>query len=551
MDQMDYLSPAQQGAINDFHQARKQAALERIMARFTGQSADLLSFNEVTEKLHVIGQSEQGLRQIPVASIVGSVARYNDFSRTFLPRLSSDKERWVRVKTAAPHISDLPAIDVYQIGDAYFVLDGNHRVSIARRQGIEYIDARVTEVRTRVPLAPDDQPDELLIKAELAAFFHHTRANELWPEADFHVSVPGQYAHLENHIEVHRYFIEVAEVCELTDKEAVTRWYTEAYQPMIQAIREQGILRYFPGRTETDFYIWLARHQTLLQHELGLEIKPETVARMAEQVQPHRPNRFYQQILDVIVPDKWQSPPRSDSWSEERLLARYSDRLLADILVPLGSGAGLEQALLIARREQAQVLGLAVDLADDSLAEQFTERCRAANITEHLVEETGDLAEKICQRAVLTDLIVLDASPEHGQRNHFPTKLAQTVLQNCDRPLLAVPGTAAEVAHVLLVYEGQRKSQEALFVAAYLAEQWGTALTVLTGGKTGAHAARYLEMHEVKAAFVTDGVTAVSIQQTAAAHNSDLILLSQTSRRQFKNVITPLLEGERPLFICP
>lgn len=547
MAQMDYLSPAQQSAINDFHQARKRAALERILARFTGQSADLLSFDDVTEKLHVIGQTAQGLRQIPVASIVGSVARYNDFSRTFLPRLSSDQDRWVSVKTAAYHISDLPAIDVYQIGDAYFVLDGNHRVSIARRQGLEFIDARVTQVRTRVPLAPDDQPDELLIKAELAAFFDHTRLDELWPEADFLVSVPGQYAHLENHIEVHRYFIEVAEARELTDKEAVTRWYEEAYQPMIQAIREQGILRYFPGRTETDFYIWLARHRTLLQHELGLEIKPETVARMAEQVRPlPKQNRLYRQILDVIVPEKWQSAPRSDSWSEERLLARYSDRLLADILVPLAAGAdaGLDHALLVAQREQAQVLGLAVNLADDGLAQQFAERCQAANVTGHLVEATGDLTEKICQRAVLTDLIVLDG--------RFPARTVQAVLQNSARPVLVVSGAAVEMKRVLLVYEGQQKSQEALFVAAYLAEQWAANLTVLSG-KTGAEfAARYLEMHEASAEFVRGSVTAVSIQQTAATHNNDLILLRCNGRRQFKSVILPLLVGgERPLFICP
>jgi hypothetical protein len=534
-----------QSAIKDFHRARLRANLERILALFTGQSADLLSYREVAEKLHVVGRAEHGLRQIPLAAIVGSVGRYHDFTRTFLPRLSSDRDRWVGVKTAVFHISDLPAITVYKIGEAYFVLDGNHRVSIARREGLEFIDAHVTEVRTRVPLLPGDRPDELLIKAEMAAFFNHTQVDKRWPEADFRVSVPGQYAHLENHLEVHRYFIEMAEERDLTDEEAVARWYTEAYQPMIQAIREQGILRYFPGRTETDFYVWLARHRALLQHELGQEIKPETVARLAEQIRPLPPRSLYQKILDVIVPDKWQSQPGADSWSEERLLARYSDRLLADILVPLPAGdcAGLNQALRVAQREQAQVVGLAIDLADEGMTERFADQCRAANVAGHLVEESGDPAEKICQRAVLTDLIVLDG--------RFPVKLVQAILQNSARPILVVPGAAAEMQRVLLVYEGQRKSQEALFVAAYLAEQWGSALTVLTSGQTGEHAARYLEMHEVKGEFVRGAVTAVSIQQTATDYNNDLILLSYNNRRRFKNVILPLLvDGERPLFIC-
>ncbi|MCP4427362.1 MAG: universal stress protein, partial [Chloroflexi bacterium] len=343
MAQMDFVPQSRQGAINDFHRARLQAALERVLARFTGQSADLLSYEKVAEQLHIVGRAEQGVREIPVAAIVGSVGRYNDFSRTFLPRLESDRDRWVGVKTAVSHISELPAIEVYQIGDAYFVLDGNHRVSIARREGLLFIDAFVIEVQTRVPLSPGDQPDELLIKAEQAAFLAATRLDKRWPAADFGVSVPGQYAHLENHIEVHRYFIEVDEERELTDEEAVDRWYKESYWPMIQAIREQGVLRYFPNRTETDFYVWLARHRALLQHELGLEIKPETIARLAEQAQPSPPRkigRLYQQILDVVVPDKWQSPSRAESWSEERLLARYSDRLLADILVPLAAADG-------------------------------------------------------------------------------------------------------------------------------------------------------------------------------------------------------------------
>jgi hypothetical protein len=203
----------------------------------------------------------------------------------------------------------------------------------------------------------------------------------------------------------------------------------------------------------------------------------------------------------------------------------------------------LDQALLVAQREQAQVLGLAIDLADEGTIDRFDEQCRAANVAGHLVEESGDPAEKICQRAVLTDLIVLDG--------RFPVELHQVLLQNCARPVLAVPGAATEMKRVLLVYEGQRKSQEALFVAAYFAEQWAVNLTVLSSKAAMEFAARYLEMHEVKAEFVTGSATAVSIQQTATTHKSNLILLSHNSRRQFKNVIMPLLvDGERPLFIC-
>ncbi|MCP4424986.1 MAG: hypothetical protein GY803_10870, partial [Chloroflexi bacterium] len=250
-----------------------------------------------------------------------------------------------------------------------------------------------------------------------------------------------------------------------------------------------------------------------------------------------------------VVPDKWQSPSRAESWSEERLLARYSDRLLADILVPLaaadGDWPGLTQALLTAQREQARILALAVGLDDVGMEERFYGRCQEANIGGHLLQEAGDLAEKICQRAVLTDLIALDG--------HFDVNVVQTVLQNCAWPVLIVPGKAANIERVLLAYEGRRRSQEALFVAAYLGEQWGAALTVLTTSDTSEYAARYLAMHEVEAAFVKcAAITAVSIQQTATVCHSDLIILNQNGGRQFKNVIAPLLEpGARSLFICP
>ena len=257
-----------------FHRAHRQAALETLVARLSGQSADLLSYDEIVGKLRVTGQSPAGLQQIPVAAIVGSVGRYQDFTRTFLPRLESDEDRWVAVGSAAPVVGDLPPIDVYKVGDAYFVLDGNHRVSIARRQGVDYIDAQVTEVRTRAPLPPGAKPDGLIIAAEYAAFLEYTRLDVTRPGIDLSVSVPGQYRHLENHIEAHRFELEAGSETEMPLDEAAAHWYDEAYLPLVHAIREQGILRYFPDRTETDFFVWLARHRVELQRQLGWDESP-------------------------------------------------------------------------------------------------------------------------------------------------------------------------------------------------------------------------------------------------------------------------------------
>jgi uncharacterized ParB-like nuclease family protein len=153
-------------ALQDFRRARSRATMQQILARLTGRSADLLSYEEVRQKLKATGAGERKLEEIPLDSIVGSVARYHDFTRSFLPRQDSDESRWTRVRKAMTSSKPMPPIDVYQIGQVYFVLDGNHRVSVARQLGDTHIPAYVTELHTKVALSPDVEPDDLILKAE-------------------------------------------------------------------------------------------------------------------------------------------------------------------------------------------------------------------------------------------------------------------------------------------------------------------------------------------------------------------------------------------------
>jgi hypothetical protein len=75
--------PGKQSAVNDFRQAHQQAALQQIMARLTGRSAELLSYEDVLNKLKLTGRSTRGVQTIPVEAVVGTVGRYTDFTRTF------------------------------------------------------------------------------------------------------------------------------------------------------------------------------------------------------------------------------------------------------------------------------------------------------------------------------------------------------------------------------------------------------------------------------------------------------------------------------------
>jgi hypothetical protein len=142
------ISPGSQkylSALQDFHNARRKASIQEILARLAGRSSELLSYEEVAEKLKLNVRSDAGIHDIPLNAIVGSVGRYSEFTRDFLPLKDEDKQRWARVKAVVddPESPNLPPIEVYKVGEVYFVSDGNHRVSVARQEGSEYIEARV------------------------------------------------------------------------------------------------------------------------------------------------------------------------------------------------------------------------------------------------------------------------------------------------------------------------------------------------------------------------------------------------------------------------
>ncbi len=557
---MNAFSFDRSSALRDFRQAHREAALQQVLARITGKSVELLSYDDVLSKLRLTGRAARGLREIPVDTIVGTVERANDFTRTFLPRKAGDEQRWASLMAFVQKnsLDALPPIEVYQIGSAYFVQDGHHRVSIARQLGIEFVTAYVTEVQTRVALTPDADWNALIRDAEQAAFLEYTHLDQLRPKTDFTVSVPGQYVKLEDHIEVHRYFIEEAEAREMDFEEAVSRWHDEAYRPIADAIHDQGLLSDFPGRTITDFYLWTAEHRLLLQQELGWSISPEAAASsLAESFSARsRPllDRAGRAILNAMIPTGFKSGPAAGQWRKTKVVARYSDRLFADILVPLSaappSWAVIDQALSIARREGGHVHGLHISAEDDeldspavdALRQEFGRRCAAAQVQGSFNLESGSVRDKVSVMAALTDLVVIGLDPA------AQTLSAEVMawMRYCTRPILTVPLVVSNFQHALLAYDGSPKSREALFVAAYLGEQWKTRLTLITVNdprhidsvvQNGAR--RYLELHELSAEYiVVSGNAPQQIMRTIREQACDALLMGSYT-------YAPLLESMR------
>jgi len=266
-------------AVIDFREVRRRAFFEKVLSLLTKRPAKLLPFEEVRRKLRLRSQYYRGLQNIPLDRIVGSVSRYHDFTRSFLPRHDDMRHRWQRVDSLARQGGGLPPIEVYQVGEVYFVKDGNHRVSVARQFGAPTIEAYVWEFPSPVPLTAEDDLDDLLLKQERAEFLEHTKLDQLRPGHGIQFTTPGHYREIEEHIAVHRYYLGLEQGREIPYEEAVTSWYDNVYMPMVRAIREQKVLEEFPNRTEADLYVWIMNYRHFLSERYGQSVDLEKAAR--------------------------------------------------------------------------------------------------------------------------------------------------------------------------------------------------------------------------------------------------------------------------------
>jgi hypothetical protein len=157
-----FLSLKRSEADEVFDDARRQAFIEKVIGHLVHRRVELLSFEQVRASLGLLSRRQQGLQEIPLDRIVGSVGKYRQFTRSFLPGDKRLKRRWKSVYAAALGTQGLPPIDVYQVGDVYFVNDGNHRVSVARQFGAKSIEAYVTEFLSPVALTADTDLDRLM-----------------------------------------------------------------------------------------------------------------------------------------------------------------------------------------------------------------------------------------------------------------------------------------------------------------------------------------------------------------------------------------------------
>jgi hypothetical protein len=284
----------------DFSKAYWKGFWRSIISWLRRSDNELLPFDEVRKRIPMRGQHYRGLMQIETSRIIGSESRFNDFDRAFLPRQTHTRSRWESIDRAYFEDVILPPIDVYKVGEVYFVKDGNHRVSVARERGQMYMDAYVVEVDIPGNLDTETNIHKLIEMQEYATFLDATHLDELFPGEDFRFSIPGQYEKVLEHINVHRYYMGMQKGRPIDDREAVIGWYREVYRPLIKIIRKRNILKEFPHRTEMDLYLWIIEHRYFLNQEHGQQVSLDAAATNFAKTFSRRPFPFFHQAWDWL-----------------------------------------------------------------------------------------------------------------------------------------------------------------------------------------------------------------------------------------------------------
>ncbi|MFC1879286.1 universal stress protein [Chloroflexota bacterium] len=528
-------------AVQDFRTARFQANVERIRAALSRKSADLLSYEEVRKKLHVTETNRRQLKTIPLNAIVGSVGRYTDFTRRFFPRQENDEDRWARIRMRAESLEGFTPIEAFQLGDVYFIIDGNHRVSVVRSFGGESIEAYVTEVQAEVPLSPDTRPDELIIIERYAIFLEKSSLKKAYPDINLKMSEAGNYRFLEHQIKRHQEWMNAPP----SYQEAAANWYESVYTPIIQIIRKRGILRDFPHRTETDLYVWIEKHRNDLAKHLGWPLDADAAAIDLSQ----RPKSFLQRtrkkIQNTIIPAPLTEGPMPGEWRKVWLSTHQDQALFRHILVAINAKAegwvALQLALDFAQHEKSQVHGLHItdpkkELSDhqrEQIQSVFDRQCKDAEFRTGLRFKQGNIAQTLSDEARWVDLVVVSLKHPPGPHpiNRLSSGFSQ-LIRSCPRPVLAVPPGVKPFTHMLLAYDDSLTSREALFIAAYFAKSWEMPLTVISV-KTGdedvdivGYARSYLTNEKIQANFIEkQGKAASEVLQVAKDCLCDLIIM--------------------------
>ena len=224
--------------------------LLETLLRLHRKEAHVKSFNEAQEKEGAFDMRSLGAQRVPVDKIVGSVGRYQDFDSKFRMKKHLSQERLESVKKFMQEGKALPPVRLYQIGDEYYVLDGNHRIAAAKEFGYTEMEAQVVE------FFASERTLEHVLNREKTEFKERTGLPH-----SIEMTEVGQYGYLEEQIAAHQRYMENIEGRPLSFQNAAAEWYRTIYSPLVAIIEKGGLMRFFPKRSVADLYAFISYHQ--------------------------------------------------------------------------------------------------------------------------------------------------------------------------------------------------------------------------------------------------------------------------------------------------
>ena len=571
-------------AFEDYRKARRSAAFQEVLARIRGNPEDLvlLSYEDVRKQLQAIEKSTEQLAEISLDKIVGSVGRYHDFTRRYLPKSSIDQSRWARVMANTKGLSGLPPIDVYKIGEVYFVKDGNHRVSVARQMGNTSIQAYITDVESKVNITSDIKPDDLIIKSEQVKFLEKTRLDQSRPKADLTATKAGAYPTLLEHIQVHRYYMGLEQEREIPFEKAAAHWFDEIFFPVVSIIKKRGMLRDFPDRTATDLYLWTADHRAGLEQDVGWDIGTEAaLTDLSDKYRSRKSNSFKKlagKIIKQIIPDVIEGGPPPGTWRKRLFDLTVREHLFTDLVVALDDSENmwnaLDQAIILADLEKSRIHGVHIHSKITNTNQEehhqiktdFHLRCHQAGIdkTDFIISK-GEIGKVLCDHSRYADLIVLPLNHPPGEQaiNRLGSGIS-FLIRSCPIPILTVPSLPSKMDKILLAYDGSIKAKEAMYIAAYLGSQHQASLKVLVSSDGLNNSENILiETKEYLSSFpidinyrVTESSIAEEIKQLQQNGEINFVLIGGYGNKPIVDVMLGsvvdqvLREIQLPILIC-
>ncbi|MGI8708010.1 MAG: hypothetical protein ACR2LG_07415 [Actinomycetota bacterium] len=259
-----------------FEKARRKEAYRRFAGLVIGKpKPELPELDDIKSRIRLFDQTYVGLRPIPVARIAGTAGRRTDFTKSWLPARPEVRDRWVRLEKAFPE-GGFPPIVAYEFNGSYYVVDGHHRVALAKQKKIDFIDAEITQLRAPYPIPENADIGKLITAEQENLFFSESELERARPEARIKFSLSRGYVELLEIVKIHGYHLMRERDEVLSPEEISGDWYDRVYMPAVSAIRDEGLTKIFTV-TEADAFLYIWQRRRAIFPERGGMTLEDTV----------------------------------------------------------------------------------------------------------------------------------------------------------------------------------------------------------------------------------------------------------------------------------